>query len=406
MTPDSESQRWREAIERGGDGERSSVPLEPLLARESLLNTLASRGFLIFRGMVDQEELASPLAAIDGDAVDYVAMTAFIENTMLARIGETLGWKPDYVKYRVSDGSNAVDASAFHRDIIARKEVKIPSYTCLTYLDHAVMELIPGSHRKLSVPLLSRLGYYFGEERIELNPGDVLVFDSTLLHRGVFSSGFLDNLLSSAPAHRRLIQVFEVYPTPDLKEEHSGKVVHVSGGLTKGHSALASLSRIPGISNAINLVGFMNAAGGYGGVEDSGLSDECRGAGVSYFSSEGGSDRIMLADVGSGGGWRGGVWEERSGREWGPSNAYMIKSPTRFLGQASGEDDGSMAACRAEHKWVSYNRQFVMYAVFTVALIAAIVVSVIGVGKARRGVRSLRRRAATVFRDVDLGLRS
>jgi hypothetical protein len=39
---------------------------------------------------------------------------------MLGVIDRELGWKSDYVKFRVSDNNNSADASTFHRDIIAQ----------------------------------------------------------------------------------------------------------------------------------------------------------------------------------------------------------------------------------------------------------------------------------------------
>lgn len=401
---DDETGRWREAIEQGelveqgaGDtldggeevgGDSGVDDPPPKLAREEMLETLERDGFLVFRGMVGKQELAVPLAAIDGDSADYVAMTAFIENTMLAKIGGELGWRPDYVKYRVSDGNNSVDASSFHRDIIAETGVKIPAYTCLTYMDHTTMELIPGSHRRLALSAPSLLPAYLSGTRVELHPGDVLVFDATLLHRGVFDEHFLSTLFSSSRPHRRLIQVFEVFPTPEDKERYAGQVVHVPGSLTKGHSALKNFSRVPGFSHLINLVGFTNAAGGYGTV-----SEDCRGAGVAYFSSEGGSGRTMLADVGSGGDWQAGSWKDRSGREWRKLNQYMVKEPTRVL-----EDQ----SCLAEHRWVAYNRQFAIFFVVFFAVVAAIVVGLIGMKRATRGMRSLQRRVRSGLRTTKL----
>jgi cell wall-associated NlpC family hydrolase len=139
---------------------------------------------------------------------------------MVTFLNRQTGWDSRYTKYRVSDNNNA-DASGFHRDIFAQKNIKLPCYTFLHYFDETIMEVIPGSHNQLFVPVSKLVPTLQKSVRVTIRPGDLLIFDATLLHRGIF----FVNLKS-----RKLIQVFELFPTNKDQLQWSDKIHHVKSG--------------------------------------------------------------------------------------------------------------------------------------------------------------------------------
>lgn len=265
----------------------------------------------------------------DDGMVRYDMLQRFIEDEMLRKISVILGCDNDmvYVKYRASDNNNSADASAFHRDIFPQNVYhhKIPPcLTCLTYLDTTDMELIPGSHSKTKVGVLDSVGMYKNRVRVTLQPGDVLVFYSTLLHRGIFTG---------ASPHRRLIQVFDVFPGGEAAfSKWNDKMVHVKGN-EKYSDAMIGMSKYPLTSHLINWSGYFNAAMGYG---------ECAPKGVGYLSSEGLRQRILVQE---------GIWQE--------GNKYILKREDILTAPDS---------FYKVFRYTCYNRQFMVHAILLILI--------------------------------------
>jgi hypothetical protein len=146
------------------------------------------------------------------------------------------------MKCRFSN-NNSIDASVFHSDVYNYTgEEEIPLYTALCYLDKAKMELIPNSHKKPNASPLEELNK---ATVIELNPGDILVFNSRMVHRGInFSNG-----------NRRLLQVFQIFPTRELYEQHSHKLLTVD---TTGQKSniLYHIAKIPWLISIVNMIAY------------------------------------------------------------------------------------------------------------------------------------------------------
>lgn len=104
-------------------------------------------GYIIFRDAIDT---SLAYKSIYGKNVNYDMMTKFIDDNMLQFINGKLNWNCKYMKFRVSDNNNSADASVFHGDIIIQTNDTKPIFTCLTYLDETIMEVIPGSHKNIS----------------------------------------------------------------------------------------------------------------------------------------------------------------------------------------------------------------------------------------------------------------
>lgn len=156
------------------------------------------------------------------DKANYQCIQEFIDSHILPTINERLGWQSDYIKFRYSNNNNSSDASNLHRDIILQKEIPCPCYTCITYLDTSNIEVVPGSHRRPFGTLWSAIYDFATNRKVEtLHPGDLMIFCSTLLHRGFFSYHI---------SQRRILQIFEIFPSLTTLKEYMKKSIHVTCG--------------------------------------------------------------------------------------------------------------------------------------------------------------------------------
>jgi hypothetical protein len=220
---------------------------------------------------------------------------------MLPTIDKQLGTLMTYTKFRVSNNNNSTDAGTFHRDLITIKPgLKekndttqcVPIFTCLAYLDKTVMEIIPGTHLKPAMNLSESVSQFFSNTLLlEMHPGDLLVFYSTLLHRGIFTEK-LEN--------RRLIQVFETYPSQEAYNVYADKVLHIPAEENKVNTMVANsmvkLSRSKLGTNFANALGYLNASTGYGHSSSAsgGGDDEDKDKLFTYISSEAKQKRIIV----------------------------------------------------------------------------------------------------------------
>ena len=110
----------------------------------------------------------------------------------------------------------------------------------------------------------------------------MLVFRSMLLHRGIFTEG-LEN--------RRLIQVFDIFPSPSDYNTYAPKILHVPGNETYS-DLMIRLNRHHLTSNIINVIGFLNALTGCGHRHEM-FSKYFRDK-YFYFASEGLRGRLEI----------------------------------------------------------------------------------------------------------------
>jgi hypothetical protein len=116
--------------------------------------------------------------------------------------------------------------------------------------------------------------------QVDCNPGDVLIIHSTILHRGIFTERL---------KHRRLIQIFELFPSINELKEISQHFLHIRG--KEKHSKFMIFMSSYSILSAIpNLIGYMNAATGYGHIKQpKELSKKLK-----FLSSEGLCNRLDI----------------------------------------------------------------------------------------------------------------
>jgi len=197
---------------------------------------MESDGYVIYRNKISPEEQAYALSCI-GDKVDYTKLKHFIDTTFLPKTGIK---DPVYVKARLSNNNNSIDAALLHSDVYNYTDKPMHIYTGLVYFDKAEMELIPGSHL---IPDTSFEQRNKDVTLVRMNPGDVLVFNARISHRGVnFNQG-----------DRRLLQVFEIF-TKDDYEKHSKNFITVdtSSGQKVKKNALYYMAQYPWLVDCVN----------------------------------------------------------------------------------------------------------------------------------------------------------
>ena len=82
---------------------------------------------------------------------------------------------------------------------------------------------------------------------LNLNPGDIVVFNANMYHRGVkFTKG----------KNRRLLQVFDIFPTQKLYEEniHKFRTVDTSNGKFAKKNLLYYIAQIDWLINIVNSI--------------------------------------------------------------------------------------------------------------------------------------------------------
>jgi hypothetical protein len=296
-------------------------------------------GFLLMPQVLSEAEVAVAQVCISDTApysVHYTAMENFIRDTMQRKVNrlmqglkDGLPRRPEYIpfdlqviKYRVSDFSNS-DATTFHRDVVCNREWQ-PYLTCLTYLDETVMQLIPQSHRQPSLSWRQAFQAFKGRRELTVRPGDILLFYSSLLHRGIFTA-------PTPTGRRRLVQLFDcVRDIPHL-QRLGPLLLHVPSQLQDQSDLMVKISKRKWLIGLLNIIGYMNAARGYGHW----LPPSPYPPNV---SSEGLQGRLTVVP-----------------NTWQRSNEYVLLLPTAGVDLPPHEFTA--------FKFYSYNRQYIMYGI-------------------------------------------
>ena len=200
-------------------------------------------GYVVYKKKLSKEEQKLALSCIDTN-VDYSILKTFIDNYFLPKIPFS---SPVYVKARLSNNNNSIDASVLHSDVYNfTSEKEIPVYTALCYFDKAQLELIPGSHLK---PRKSFIQENSKRIVLDLEPGDIVVFNAAIMHRGV-------NFTKEGD--RRVLQVFEIFPSQEIYNENVGKllIVDTSNSNSNSKNLLYYIAQIKWLIEIVNFIGF------------------------------------------------------------------------------------------------------------------------------------------------------
>lgn len=128
----------------------------------------------------------------NGDTVNYIKMKHLVDGIMKMNFPEYY-WE----KMRISTkSSNEIDAAKLHRDAISNNYESSTNmfYTVIIYLQDSEFGYIPDSNNKLEVEQEEKI--------INVSKNDIIMFDSTMLHRGVFKN--------RRKSKRTTIQIFNV----------------------------------------------------------------------------------------------------------------------------------------------------------------------------------------------------
>jgi hypothetical protein len=207
------------------------------------------KGYIYLKDVLSPDDTDYALSAYNGTLVDYPKMRDFIDNRFLPAVTRKIPYitDPHYVKFRFSDNNNSTDAAVVHRDVYNyTSEKSLPNLTVLCYFDDSEMELHEYSHGAFSTNFVTCYGT---KKRIKMSKGDVLVFYSTMLHRGV---------KFGKSKHRRLLQVFDVYPTKEAYDKYFPMfcIVRVSKTTTKFDWIPQELAKFEGFIDTYNAFHF------------------------------------------------------------------------------------------------------------------------------------------------------
>jgi len=120
-------------------------------------------------------------------------------------------------------------------------------------------------------------------------PGDILVFSASILHRGVFTAQVGEG------AHRRVIQIFDVFPSRESLLRHGPRLAHMPASASNT-SSLGSVAKFvshnPVLAPIASWLGYLHASTGYGYAPPGGAVGE-----DTLLSSEGFALRLDLREA-------------------------------------------------------------------------------------------------------------
>lgn len=298
---------------------------------------LDEKGYLLLENILDADRIEITKNAISKENVN-IDMLDFTKY-MIKKISDTLQTNIDFHKYRLSNNSNFVDASGFHRDVQCLKDWN-PIMTCLTYLDDTDMEIIEGSHKSKNLSYKKAVDFLTNNRKtVHIKSGNVLVFYATLLHRGVFSD------LSK---NRRLLQVFDCF---EIDKPYDPEMVSILGdNSTNKLSVFLNSYSIP--QNILNMGSYFNFASGTSEEEDEEFAEKIR---YSILSSEGAVGRWEYVPYAG---------------EPQPLNKYVINPTRRNVDYVLSSD------LRPQWYWKYYTRQVSTYAAIIVLILLIIILSI------------------------------
>nr|QFG74720.1 MAG: hypothetical protein [Megaviridae environmental sample] len=180
----------------------------------SILN---NKGYIKLDNFVENTDLKNSLEnnILKDLTINYTNYDVLIRE-LLSLLDKKMNWDSGALKYRVSSGkkiknSNAVDASNWHRDLKVSDKNNTPDiYTLVIYLDESDLGIIPQSHK------ISNKKYLQKSKIIHFNPGDAILFNANILHRGIYN--FSKN-------RRLCIQIFDIFKSNNDYEKYKDDIL-------------------------------------------------------------------------------------------------------------------------------------------------------------------------------------
>ena len=259
-------------------------------------------GYIHFKNVIDKKYIDYAKSCITDEKVHYTGVEKFIYGSMFDFL-DSQGIELNMAKYRVSNNNNSVDAAGFHRDLQVHNNSiteSVPIYTVLAYLDEgSIMELIPGSHVQYRMNILDSIKTYNKRISLNIDPGDILIFQATMIHKGIFFNTGKD---------RRLIQCFDCFGDG---VDYTSKILHLpcidQCSSTFEKNAMY-ISKIKNLVNCLDFVNYFNVASGYN-CKSNFLKEKFY-KNIDFLSSESNNKRLIPKED-----------------EYDTINKYIIKNP-------------------------------------------------------------------------------
>lgn len=236
------------------------MDLDPYYAKEPFKKSLEENGYVMLRNLCAPQKWDRGFAC---PQINHGLILEEIKST-LQSVDNMLGWKTILSKFRVSATceakiSNATDAAALHRDIaVYDSDVVPPIFTLVIYLDKTEFRLVPGSHKKINMPILEGARIYKKSIVLEMNPGDAALFHATMLHAGVFDSKVKE---------RKVVQCFDIFPSPEVAQKWNSQIMHIwcptDAKYDKMSEKISLLVRNKYLAKVAKIIAAIRTSGGY-----------------------------------------------------------------------------------------------------------------------------------------------
>jgi len=248
------------------------------------MEQLNKDGFLVLKNVLNMNRINYAKELINSK-VNYFRLKDFLDNDMINTVNNILNLNIDYTKYRVSNNNNSSDAASFHRDLQSYTNESPEVFTVLAYLDKSHMELVPNTHQNISIPVYNMKSFLNKRTTVEMNPGDILIFYATLVHRGIFYDTNNNN--------RRLIQLFDCVDINQM-EQLKRQILHIpckNNCSSLFNNINITLNKNFVISELINFISTIITFKGYG-YPYYGLSLVTNDKEIKYLSTEANKKRL------------------------------------------------------------------------------------------------------------------
>jgi hypothetical protein len=294
---------------------------------------LNENGYIIINNLIEDKVIDGIKLGIGYNDVN-IDMLKYADY-MIKKVGNHLDTEIDFLKFRVSNNNNSIDAGGFHRDVVCLKTWR-PVMTCLTYFDDTTMEIIEGSHKLRNLTYCESTDLLKNNRKlIKMKAGDILLFYATVLHRGVFT-GKVPN--------RRLIQIFDCF---ENNNNYINELVSALGKENR-NEMMITMNKFKISSEIFSLFSYYNFISGTTEKEDTCFSNKIK---YNMISSEGLCKR-----------WK---YIPYNGTPQ-PINKYIM-NPNKYIDNILTE--------KQREKWfyLFYIRQYITYTVSIVFLITIFV---------------------------------
>lgn len=147
-----------------------------------IIKELNENGYYIFKNMINEEEIINSLNSFKNNLVNYNKLKdEFIDKSILKNVNQSINTNLLNIKFKVSHSKGN---NKFRRNLeIKNEQDRVPIYTILTFLDGGNIEVFPGTNKKSVYNNFKLTRDFEMIKRIKLNSGDVIIFESTLIHR-------------------------------------------------------------------------------------------------------------------------------------------------------------------------------------------------------------------------------